>query len=648
MRILLVDDDELLMEALATELIANHYAVDVATNGEMGWEFIHLFNYNLVVLDLKLPDIDGITLCQKLRAQDYKMPILLLTASDDQQDKIRGLDAGADDYVVKPFDFQELTARIRALLRRDSQNILPILCWNDLSLDPKTCEVKYQEQILSLTPKEYALLELFLRYPKQVFSPGAIIESLWAGEDPPGEESVRTHIKGLRQKFQAVGMAKDTVQTVYGIGYRLKSIQEKHDAPRKKKAQTRASVVQHSQASSPLGGLKELAFAPDSDAGSDHFPNSNNPSGAARRKSATSARIAQAWAEKFKAVTHDRVAILDNFATAVFDNQGSDESHEQARTTAHKLAGSLGGFGFPEGSKIAKKIEQLLMNQSLSQKDREQIRSLVNNLQNDLQHQPFQESEKTQLTHNLLILTIDDNIQFTQQLAQAAPDWGVRIAIAKTAAEARKLLKQEHPEAILLKIYFPEAKGLSLLEELRHLKPALPIAVIMEGGTFENRLSIVNQGANLVLPEPVSCQNALASVVELVQNSGWGAKIMIVDDDPQVLRTLEIALQPWGFQLITLDDPKRCWDLLLTTNPDLLVLDLEMPEYNGIELCQVLRSDRRWQKLPVLFLSAHKDQQSQTQAFAIGADDYICKPVKGAELAHRILNRLKRSKALNS
>ncbi len=246
MRILLVDDDELLMEALATDLIANHYAVDVATNGEMGWEFIRLFNYNLVVLDLNLPDIDGITLCQKLRAQNYKMPILLLTASDDQQHKVRGLDAGADDYVVKPFDFQELTARIRALLRRDSQNILPILRWNDLSLDPKTCEVKYQEQILSLTPKEYALLELFLRYPKQVFSPGAIIESLWAGEDPPGEESVRTHIKGLRQKFQAVGMAKDTVQTVYGIGYRLKSPKKQPDLPSKKKIQTRASLGQRS------------------------------------------------------------------------------------------------------------------------------------------------------------------------------------------------------------------------------------------------------------------------------------------------------------------------------------------------------------------------------------------------------------------
>ncbi|MGK7898780.1 MAG: response regulator [Xenococcus sp. (in: cyanobacteria)] len=613
MRILLVDDDELLMEALATDLIANHYAVDVANSGEMGWEFIRLFNYNLVVLDLNLPDIDGITLCQKLRSQNYKMPVLLLTASDEQQDKIRGLDAGADDYVVKPFDFPELTARIRALLRRDSQNILPILSWNDLSLDPKTCEVKYQEQILSLTPKEYALLELFLRYPKQVFSPGAIIESLWAGEDPPGEESVRTHIKGLRQKFQAVGMAKDTVQTVYGIGYRLKSSKDKTNLSNKKTTLTPSQTK-----------------------------------GVADHKSATSARIAQAWEDRFKAVSHERVAILDDFVTAIFANQGNDQSHQQARITAHKLAGSLGGFGFPEGSKIAKKIEQILINQFLSQTDKEQFMKLVQELQSDLQHEPFENRSQAKLAHNLLLLTIDNNIQFTQQLEQAAPEWGANIAIAKTAAAARKLLQQEHPDAILLKIAFPEAEDLSLLKELRYLKPSLPIIVLMVDGTLTNRLSIVNQGANLVLSEPVSCQNVLASVVELVRNSGWGAKIMIVDDDPQVLQALEIALQPWGFQVTTLDDPKKCWDLLATTNPDLLVLDLEMPDFNGIELCQVLRSDLQWQNLPILFLSAHQDQQSQTQAFAIGADDYICKPVKGSELAHRILNRLKRSKAITS
>lgn len=315
--------------------------------------------------------------------------------------------------------------------------------------------------------------------------------------------------------------------------------------------------------------------------------------------------------------------------------------------TAHNLAGSLGGFGFPEGSKIAKKIEQILINQSFSSADKEQFIELVQELQLELQHQPFQTNGKSKITNDILLLTISDNIRFTDQLEQLAPEWGVKTAIAKTAAAARKLLQQELPDAILLRIAFPEAEGLALLQELHYLKPSLPIAILLEGGTLENRLAIVHEGANLVLPEPVSCQNALASIVELVANSGWGAKIMIVDDDPQALQLLKTALQPWGFQLTMLDDPKKCWDLLETTNPDLLVLDLEMPEFNGIELCQVLRSDRRWYKLPILFLSAHEDQQTQDQAFAIGADDYICKPVRGAELAHRILNRLKRSKVTN-
>ena len=172
MRILLVDDDEQLMEALASKLIEQHYAVDIANNGEMGWEFVLLFDFDLVVLDWMLPDIDGLELCEQIRAEGYKMPIMLLTARDRQNDKILGLDAGADDYVVKPFDFDELTARIRALLRREINVSSPILVWQDLSLDPKTHEVHFQQQLLPLTPKEYGMMELFMRHPQQVFSPG--------------------------------------------------------------------------------------------------------------------------------------------------------------------------------------------------------------------------------------------------------------------------------------------------------------------------------------------------------------------------------------------------------------------------------------------------------------------------------------------
>jgi DNA-binding response OmpR family regulator len=134
----------------------------------------------------------------------------------------------------------------------------------------------------------------------------------------------------------------------------------------------------------------------------------------------------------------------------------------------------------------------------------------------------------------------------------------------------------------------------------------------------------------------------MESVTDLLQGSGSGAKILIVDDDPQLLAATEIALEPWGFQVNTLDNPKQFWSVLEKVNPNLLVLDVEMPEVSGMELCQVLRSDPQWQRLPVLFLTVHQDEKTQHQAFALGADDFISKPVVGAELANRILNRLER------
>lgn len=222
MKILLVEDDERIAEALAEALTDQHYAVELATDGQAGWEMVEVFTYDLLLLDVMLPKLDGISVCQQLRSQGYSMPILLLTAKDTITDKVIGLDAGADDYVVKPFNLQELLARIRALLRRGSESLPPILEWGSLHLNPNTCNVTYGEQRLNLTPKEYALLELFLRNSRRVFSRGAILEHLWPFEKLPEEEAVKTHIKGIRQKLKSVGAPADLIETVYGIGYRLK------------------------------------------------------------------------------------------------------------------------------------------------------------------------------------------------------------------------------------------------------------------------------------------------------------------------------------------------------------------------------------------------------------------------------------------
>lgn len=183
---------------------------------------IQAFPYDLAILDLMLPKLNGLELCKKLRQSGYTLPILMLTARDTSLDKVAGLDVGADDYVVKPFDLKELLARIRALLRRGGAIAPPILERGALHLDPATCQVTYEDSRLAVTPKEYSLLEFFLRHPGRVFSPDAILNHLWSSDDPPGKETIKVHLRGLRQKLKAAGAADDLIETVYGLGYRLK------------------------------------------------------------------------------------------------------------------------------------------------------------------------------------------------------------------------------------------------------------------------------------------------------------------------------------------------------------------------------------------------------------------------------------------
>ncbi|NJM76662.1 MAG: response regulator transcription factor [Acaryochloridaceae cyanobacterium RU_4_10] len=221
MRILLVEDDIRLAETLAEALTDQRYAVDVVTDGEAGWDQAKVLEYDLLLLDVMLPELDGVSLCQRLRSHGYSMPVLMLTARDTVSDKIAGLDAGADDYVVKPVDLQELFARVRALLRRGSATSPPILEWEALRLDPSTYEVSYGEMPIHLTPKEYGLLELLMRNGRRVLSRSAIIEHVWSLETPPEEHAVKVHIRGLRQKLKAAGASEDLIETVHSMGYRL-------------------------------------------------------------------------------------------------------------------------------------------------------------------------------------------------------------------------------------------------------------------------------------------------------------------------------------------------------------------------------------------------------------------------------------------
>jgi len=613
MRILLVDDDEQLMDILASQLLTERYAIDIATNGELGREFVRLFDYDLVVLDLVLPDINGIDLCRQLRSESFKMPIMLLSACDRYSDKVNGLDAGADDYVVKPFNFEELTARIRALLRRDLQEAAPNLQWQELSLDPKNHEVKFIDQPLKLTPKEYALIELFMRHPQQVFSPSAIIDNLWSGEDAPGEEAVRTHIKGLRQKLKKAGLAKDTIQTVYGVGYRLKLPSD--NTPQK---------IEKSQDPSPEINSQEQ-----------------------KRE------IAKLWF-RFKDTAFQRLAILESLIPAITNQTATQELHLEAKSSAHKLAGSLGGFGFAEGSKIAKQIEDLLKVNRVEEIQADQIRELTISLNQTLQQQPFSDDNRVDIGANIassnhhqntisglvLIIYKEPEPNYAQSIVLSASQQEIKTITANSIHRAKEIIDQDLPSVLLYDLTNPDQQDLDFLKELACQHPQFRIAFITKNIELSKRLEIFNQGTNIVLNDPLEVSTILSTLQRLSQTKTPLNKLLIVDDDPQVLLSLELSLYPWCFQVVTLSNPTQLEEILKKFSPDLLILDLEMPGTNGLELCQQLRSDRHWQNLPIIFLSVHQDQQTQDWAFAIGANDYICKPIIGSDLANRILKRL--------
>ncbi len=219
-RILIIEDDEAIVKVLRRGLTFDGYQVDAAFDGEAGLLLARDYHPDLVILDWMLPGMDGLEVCQRIRTL-ISVPVLMLTARDAVQDRISGLDAGADDYMVKPFDLDELLARVRALLRRTQQERAPVLSFSDLTLDTSTRQAMRKGRTISLTAKEYDLLELFMRHPRQVLTRELIFDRVW-GYDFGGESNVLdVYIRYLRQKLENEGDGR-LLHTVRGVGYVLR------------------------------------------------------------------------------------------------------------------------------------------------------------------------------------------------------------------------------------------------------------------------------------------------------------------------------------------------------------------------------------------------------------------------------------------
>ncbi len=221
MRILIIEDEAELAQALKRGLQREGYAVDIAEDGLDGWELAEVNNYDLLLLDINLPGLDGLEICRRLRASQPGLLILILTARVTPNQRIAGLDLGADDYLVKPFHFGELTARLRALLRRDMRVRDPLLQYQNLKVDPLAKVAWQGARRLELTNKEFGILEYLLRHPTEIVSQETLLEHVWDIHANPFTTSVRVHINSLRRKLSEQVEETAYIQTIIGQGYRL-------------------------------------------------------------------------------------------------------------------------------------------------------------------------------------------------------------------------------------------------------------------------------------------------------------------------------------------------------------------------------------------------------------------------------------------
>lgn len=610
MRILVVDDDDILVEVLKRSLSSQRHVVEIAEDGQIGWEYAQTGEYDLVLLDVNLPGLDGVSLCEKMRSQGYTTPILLMTAKNASQDRILGLDAGADDYLTKPLDLGELNARVRALSRRKEVAPTSVLNINGLILDPSSCEVSYQQQPIKLTAKEYSLLEIFLRNPARVFSRSQILDKIWTFDDLPLEESVKAHIKGLRKKLKQVGVV-DWIENVYGIGYRL---HPKVAESEQSKGNNSTSIEQE-----------------------------------------CNHKMEQMWL-KYQDKMSERMKVLQEAVATVKQANLSSQLQHDAEQAAHKLAGVLGMFSRDVGTDIAREIETLLQdNLVLDTQQREQFIFLVTDLDSLL---ALDETSTSETITETKFLLISADHQLSLKLQQLAMTQGLGWHQTDNLTQAEIWLENNSSYVVVIdtETTSNQQEYLSLISKLTARTPTIPTIVLSATNSLDNRLTAIHMGASSFLAKPVTPGKIWQTASQLIpQNqSAIGlypdsaiASILIVDDDVVFLSALRSILEPWGIKVSTLAESLHFWEVLQATQPDLVILDVEMPKINGIELCLAIRSDPDWQELPVLFLTARQDAKTIQQIFEIGGDDYIAKPVVGAELIARINNRLDRSRFLH-
>jgi diguanylate cyclase (GGDEF)-like protein len=362
------------------------------------------------------------------------------------------------------------------------------------------------------------------------------------------------------------------------------------------------------------------------------------------------AAVAALW-PRFKGTVLGRVEVVEQALSALLEGDLTDELRLKAEQEAHKLAGSVGSFGFKEASRLALEIERSFRTGSnLGEAQALSLLQTAAALRRELESRPADQATEPPVfagdSHPVLLVVGSDK-KLAEQLADEARSRELGVEIASDLSAARELLERCRPDVALLDLSLPEdaRNSLQLLEELAARDPAVPTLILTWHDSLIDRVEVARRGGSGFLQKPLPPSEVLDAVTQLLsRTSALESKVLAVDDDPLVLATLKALLEPKRIRVITLDEPLRFWETLERTSPNLLILDVEMPHLNGLELCRVIRNDPRWYGIPIIFVTMHTDAETVQQVFAAGADDFVCKPIVGPELLTRIGNRLEHAR----
>ncbi|MBF2055619.1 MAG: response regulator transcription factor [Cyanobacterium sp. T60_A2020_053] len=600
MRALLVEDDRKTASLIQSYLTTELETVDIIESGEKIIELIETNNYDLLILDVLLQKKNGIDICREIRQAELTIKILFVTALQSQQDKIRAFESGADDYLIKPFDFQELLLRVKALINRQNKAKTQIIKWENIVMDLEKKEVQYLGKTMSLTPTEFDILQTFLQSPRQVFEVDHIIDKIWNMETIPTHSTFRSHIKSLRRKIEQYGGRRDTIQTVYGMGYRLCELEN-------------SSSIIKNETLSQKGENNDL----------DTF-------------------IAELWAQSKPEIEVD-FNILNNYINKI----DSNIDQETAVRVAHNLIGFLGNIGFDEVSRNFRIIEQNLKLSSFYEQFNK-IEETINLLNINFKIL-FEDNNLLKSISNdgkqYHILWLENDINLINEFEQLIRVNNLNFKLS-IISDLYSLENYHHDILIWGDCEYCAINKEEMMNKLTTLELSIAPVIYTCDDSLENRLFFSQQNIKAFFTKKIAPSDFLQYIKNELEKPIYISEklynILIIDDDERFIKTVSKKLikNKLPLNIYTCSNPLNFLAEIEQIKPNLIILDLQMPKLNGLDICSMIKQDNILKMIPVIFLTGYLEPEIINQFVAVGADDFVSKSKIDLELYPRIMHHL--------